>query len=67
MDFFDSKTKTRYILRPVWNPVPYIIDELVEITWSMKSAVDLYAKFTKASANITKKWHNAFKVKVFKY
>ncbi len=67
MEFFDSKAKTRYVLRPVGNPVPYIIDELVEMTWSMQKAVDLYATFTKASVNITKKWHSAFKVKVFNY
>lgn len=66
LEFYDKEHKQRYLLRPTGNPVPYIVDELTEMTGSMKSAIDIYSKFTMASANVTKKWHNAFKVKVFK-
>lgn len=66
MEFYDKEDKKRYLLRPTWNPVPYIIDELTEMTGSMKEAVNIYSKFTMASAAVTKKWHSAFKVKVFK-
>jgi len=67
MEFYDQSNKKRYLLRPTWNPVPYIVDELVNMTGSMKAAIDVYSKFTRASALVTKNKRNAFRVKVFKY
>jgi len=67
LELYDSDTNTRYVLRPTWNPVPFIVDELVKITWNMRDAIDIYSKFTKASAEVTKSGKSVFRAKVFKY
>lgn len=66
MDFYDTETGRRYVMRPVGNPLPHIVDELVKITGDLKSATNVYAKFTQACANVSKHKEVAFKAKVLK-